>query len=95
MAHPTVQQHFYPTHSGPFTPEDREAMPEPSSRWLDPTVKRAKYQAAGVPACWIADPVARRLTVLELEDGAYVERAVVGSGDEARLQQPYAVTVRL
>ena len=182
MAQPTLQQHFYPTHSGPFTPADREAMPEdtrrvelidgclvvspspgrahqdlvmelfrqldaacppgvtiynvpfdyrlpddselvpditvarredigekritvppllvvevlsPSSRWMDPTVKRVKYQAAGVPAYWIADPVARRLTVLELEDGAYVERAVVEAGGEVVLQRPYAVTVRL
>lgn len=29
---PTLQQHFYPTHSGPFTPADREAMPEDSRR---------------------------------------------------------------
>ena len=30
-----------------------------------------------MPAYWIADPVAGRMTVLELEGGAYVERAVV------------------
>lgn len=182
MAEQTLQQHFYPMHSGPFTPEDREAMPEdgrrvelidgclvvspsagrphndlvmhlfrlldrvcpdgvtiynvpydyrladgselvpditvarredigekritvppllvvevisPSSRWMDPLVKRAKYEAAGVPAYWIGDPVAQRLTVLELDRGRYVERAVLGEGDEVTLQQPYDVTVRL
>ena len=182
MAQPTLQQHFYPTHSGPFTPADREAMPEdsrrvelidgclvvspsagrphndllmdlfrqldavcpegvtiynvpfdyrlpddselvpditvarredigekritvppllvvevisPSSRWMDPTVKRAKYQAAGVPAYWIADPVRPRLTVLELESGEYVERAVLEQGDTVTLTRPYDVTIRL
>jgi hypothetical protein len=39
--------------------------------------------------------VAQRLTVLELERGRYVERAVLGEGDEVTLQQPYDVTVRL
>lgn len=183
MAEQTVQQHLPPTHSGPFTPADREAMPEdrscrvelidgclvvspsagrphndlvmhlfrqldaacpdgitiynvpydyrlpddselvpditvarredigekritvppllvvevmsPSSRWMDPTVKRAKYQAAGVPACWIADPVAPRLTVLELDGGGYVERALLQSGESVTLTRPYDVTVRL
>ena len=182
MAQPTLQSHFYPMHSGPFTPEDREAMPEdgrrvelidgclvvspsagrahndlvmhlfrlldavcpddvtiysvpydyrladgselvpditvarmadlgekrlsrtpllvvevisPSSRWMDPLVKRAKYETAGVPAYWIADPVAQRLTVLALEGGSYVERAVLGAGEQVGLIRPYAVTVRL
>jgi len=66
----------------------------PSSRWMDPVVKRAKYEAAGVPAYWIADPVAGRMTVLELEDGEYVERAVVETSDVA-LERPFPVTVHL
>ena len=181
MAQPTIAPHFYPMHSGPFTPADREAMPEdgrrvelidgclvvspsagrahndvvmhlfrlldracpsdvtiypvpydyrlpddselvpditvartadlgakritrppllvvevisPSSRWMDPIVKRQKYQEAGVPAYWIADPVAGRLTVLELERGEYVARAVVGQ-DDVTLSQPFPVVVHL
>lgn len=181
MAQSMLQQHFYPMHSGPFTAEDREAMPEdgrrvelidgalvvspsagrphndvimqlfrqldavrppdvtiypvpydyrladgselvpditvartvdlgdkrltrtpllvvevisPSSRLMDPLVKRAKYQAAGVPAYWIADPTGPRLTVLELEAGRYVERASVGIED-VTLTLPFPVTVHL
>lgn len=181
MAQPVLQQHFYPMHSGPFTPADRAAMPEdgrrvelvdgclvvspsagrahndvvmhlfrlldracpdgvtiynvpydyrlpddselvpditvartadlgpnritvppllvvevlsPSSRWMDPVVKRAKYEQAGVPAHWIADPVAGRMTVLELESGGYVERAVVEAADVA-LARPFPVVVHL
>jgi Uma2 family endonuclease len=103
MAEPTLQQHFYPVHSGPFTAEDRAKMPpllvveviSPSSRLVDPMVKRVKYQGAGVPSYWIADPVAGRLTVLELVDGSYVERAVVDGDDEVALTAPFPVTVHL
>lgn len=67
----------------------------PSSRTMDPVVKRAKYEGAGVPAYWIADPAGPRLTVLELHAGRYVERAVLGAGDQLTLIRPYAVTVQL
>ena len=182
MAEPAVQQHFYPMHSGPFTPEDRAAMPEdgrrvelldgallvspsagrahndlllhlfrqldaacptgvtiypvpfdyrlpdqselvpditvmrredvgekrltrtpllvvevisPSSRLMDPLVKREKYQAAGVPAYWIADPDGPRLTVLELDGGRFVERAVLEAGGAVELDRPYPLRVEL
>lgn len=69
----------------------------PSSRLMDPLVKRAKYEAAGVPSYWIADPLPRRLTVLELVDGRYQERAVVddASSSALRLERPFPVSVPL
>ena len=67
----------------------------PSSRLMDPLVKRAKYEQARVPSYWIADPVAPRLTVLELRRKVYVERAVLRSGDTLTLEQPYPVTISL
>lgn len=60
----------------------------PSSRWMDPVVKWTKYEMAGVPAFWIADSVAPRLTVLELEGGEYVERTVASAGDAVELTAP-------
>ena len=182
MAETTLQQYFYPMHSGPFTAADREKMPEdgrrcelidgalyvspsagrphndllmhlfrqldaacppdvtiypvpfdyrladgselvpditvmrtedvgekrltrvpllvvevisPSSRLMDPLVKRAKYETAGVPAYWIADPVARRLTVLERSRRKLVERVVLNAGEQAELTRPYPVTIGL
>ena len=67
----------------------------PSSRLMDPLVKRAKYEQARVPAYWIADPVAPRLTVLELHRKVYVERAVLGPGDTVTVERPYPVTISL
>lgn len=182
MAEPALQQHFYPVHSGPFTPEDRERMPEdgrrvelidgalvvspsagrahndlvmhlfrlldrscppdvtiynvpydyrlpddselvpditvartadlgpkrltrtpllvvevisPSSRLMDPLVKREKYQQAGVPAYWVADPVGRTVQVLELEAGRYAERAVVTPGEDVAVQRPFPLVLSL
>lgn len=181
MAQPALQQYFYPMHSGPFTHEDRAAMPEdgrrvelldgallvspsagrahndlvmhlfrlldaarpadvtvcpvpygyrladgselvpditvarsadlgderltrtpllvvevlsPSSRLIDPLVKRAKYQAAGVPAYWIADPADRSVTVLELVEDRYVEVAVVVDG-QVSVERPFPLTLRM
>jgi len=68
----------------------------PSSRRMDPVYKRAKYEARGVPAYWIADPDEPSLTVLELADGRYVTRHVLqGPVDVAHLERPYPVAVLL
>jgi Uma2 family endonuclease len=49
----------------------------PSSRMADLRLKRGVYEEAGVTSYWIFDPVREVLTVLELSDGRYAERAVV------------------
>ena len=54
----------------------------PSTRLFDVGTKRMVYEAAGVLAYWLVDPDAPSVTVLELEDGRYVERATV-TWDEA------------
>ncbi len=47
----------------------------PSTRTVDQTLKRAVFEAGGVPSYWLVDPDEPGLTVLELVDGRYVERA--------------------
>ncbi len=65
----------------------------PSTRRFDEGTKRLVYEAAGVAAYWLVDPVEPRLTVLHLEDGHYVEHASV-AGDEAyEATLPFPVTV--
>ncbi len=46
----------------------------PSTRAVDLTLKRQVLQEAAVPSYWLVDPLELVLTVLELQDGTYVER---------------------
>ncbi len=46
----------------------------PSTRAVDLTLKRQVLEEAGVPSYWLVDPLELVLTVLELEEGRYVER---------------------
>jgi Uma2 family endonuclease len=52
----------------------------PSTARFDAGTKRLVYEAAGVQWYWLVDPDEPRLTVLELVNGKYVERASV-AGD--------------
>lgn len=45
--------------------------------------KRGDYAQAGIPEYWIVDPKPETITVLRLEDGAYVEHGVFGRGSKA------------
>ena len=47
----------------------------------DLVMKRGWYAEAGIPEYWIIDPVNDTITILELSDGEYVERAVLGRDD--------------
>ena len=65
----------------------------PSTRLRDLGLKRRSYGDAGLPWYWIVDPERPRLTVLRLENGRFVEHAVV-TGDEAYVAtEPVEVTV--
>lgn len=57
-----------------------------SNRARDLVMKRAWYEAAGVPEYWIIDPTNNQITVLELNGATYVERATLG-GDETLTTQ--------
>ncbi len=45
--------------------------------------KRKDYQAAGISEYWIVDPIERKVTVLALRKGKYVEHCVVKDGQTA------------
>ncbi len=63
----------------------------PSTWRNDVRRKREVYAQIGVPSYWLVDPLAPAVTVLELEDGEYVERAVVGPGEELEVSRPFPV----
>lgn len=66
----------------------------PSTRPVDRTLKRAVFQDAGVPSYLMVDPsIVASLTVLELVDGQYVERASVFGDQPSEPVSPYPVRV--
>ncbi|MEU4604398.1 Uma2 family endonuclease [Kribbella sp. NPDC023972] len=65
----------------------------PATRTSDQLLKRKLYEETRVASYWMLSPQDATLTVLELEDGLYVERAVV-CGDEAfEAEVPFPVKV--
>lgn len=65
----------------------------PSTRNIDRDLKRRAYEERGIPPFWLVDPLEPSLTVLELEDDQYVERAHVTGDAVFDARQPFAVTV--
>lgn len=65
----------------------------PSTRLTDLGTKRLAYEAAGVPAYWLVDPDGPSLGVLHLDDGRYVELAMVTGHQRYRATFPFPVTV--
>jgi Uma2 family endonuclease len=51
-----------------------------SDRHRDLVEKRAEYADARIPEYWIVDPLERRITVLALKAGGYVEHCVAEDG---------------
>jgi Uma2 family endonuclease len=82
-----------------FTPDDLPVPPllavevlSPSSRRIDLTLKKSRYEAAGCPSYWVIDPDEPGLTAWELRDGSYVEVARAAADDVVSVASPYVVT---
>jgi Uma2 family endonuclease len=65
----------------------------PSTRTADLLLKPALYEDAGVGSYWLFDPEAEALTVLELVEGVYIERAVAAGNEVFEAVLPFAVPV--
>ncbi len=65
----------------------------PSTRHVDLSLKRARYERADCPAYWVVDPDALELTAWQLHDGAYVEVAHVLTDEVFTTTQPFPVDV--
>ncbi len=63
------------------------------TRTIDHGLKRGLYERAGVPAYWLLDPKAQELTVLELAEGKYVEKAVVKGEETFETTMPFSLSM--
>jgi len=82
------------------TPRDLPVAPllavevlSPSTRRIDLTLKRSRYEAAGCASYWVVDPDEPSLTAWQLEDGRYVEVAHVEGTEEYAANAPYDVAI--
>ncbi len=83
-----------------FTERDLPVAPllavevlSPSTRLIDLSLKRARYQAAGCPSYWVVDPDEPSLTAWELEGSEYVERAHVTASETFDAEAPFTVSI--
>ncbi|MCA0437249.1 MAG: Uma2 family endonuclease [Austwickia sp.] len=74
-------------------PELAVEILSPSTQRVDRTLKLERYQRAGTPAYWLADPKALTLTAYELVDGDLREVAHVTAGASWTATTPYVVTI--
>ena len=66
----------------------------PSTRRLDLTLKRARFETAGCPSCWVVDPDRPAVIAWELSDGRYLQVAEVAGDEEFVADLPYRVRLR-
>ena len=62
-----------------------------STARFDATLKRDLYADAGVPHYWLVDPVAPAISVLELVDGSFVQRARATDAEPLTISHPFPV----
>lgn len=65
----------------------------PSTRRVDLTLKRSRYEAAGCPSYWVVDPDQPSVTVWELRDESYVEVAHVEGDEVLEVTRPFPVVL--
>ncbi|HET7387897.1 MAG TPA: Uma2 family endonuclease [Nocardioidaceae bacterium] len=66
----------------------------PSTRRIDLTLKRSRFEAAGCQSYWAVDPDEPSITAWQLHKGEYVEVAHVTGEDTLSISDPYPVTIR-
>jgi len=83
-----------------FTSQDLPTAPllaveilSPSTRRFDLTLKRSRFEAAGVSSYWVVDPIALTLTAWDLVNGEYVEVADVSGEQTYSASLPFPVEV--
>jgi Uma2 family endonuclease len=65
----------------------------PSTRRVDLLLKRDRLQSAQVPSYWLVDPDGPSVTVLELQQGAYVEVARADGRAACEVERPFPLAM--
>ncbi|MBA2551121.1 MAG: Uma2 family endonuclease [Nocardioidaceae bacterium] len=65
----------------------------PSTRRIDLTLKRSRFEEAGCRSYWVVDPEEPSLTAWQLVHGTYVRVADVSGDEEFAATEPYEVLV--
>ncbi len=81
-------------HDLPVAPLLAVEVLSPSTRRVDLTLKRARFEVAGCTSFWAVDPDEPAVTVWELQDGRYVQVSHAEGGDEATVALPFPVNLR-
>ena len=66
----------------------------PSTRLIDLNLKKARLEQAGIPSCWVVDPLEPMLIAWELREGSYVEVARIRGEETWSATQPFEVNIR-
>lgn len=96
---PVLQPDLLVARRSDFTEKDLPVAPllaveilSPSTRRLDLTLQRSRYESAGCPSYWVLDPDTPALTAWALRDEVYVESANVAGDQEFTTEAPFAVS---
>ena len=83
-----------------FTKKDLPTAPllavevlSPSTRRIDLTLKRSRYESAGCPSYWVLDPDQPSITVWQLGGTAYVDAGHAEGDESLQLPSPFPVDV--
>lgn len=74
-------------------PELAVEVLSPGTRRADRTLKLERYERAGTPSYWLADPDELTLTAYELRDGRYTQAAHVTAEQTWTAHRPYQVAI--
>ena len=66
----------------------------PATRRADLTLKRSRYEAAGIASYWVVDPDVPSITDLQLREGRYVDAAHAEGDELFEVSIPFAVGLR-
>ena len=99
--HTVLQPDLLVARKADFTERDLPTAPllaveilSPSTRRVDLTLKRSRFEAAGCPSYWVVDPDEPSVTVWQLEGETYVEVAHVTGEGQVLVDAPYPVNFR-